>query len=576
VLRWSLIASLVALAFAAPASAAQVSLMPGVVYDRKVEFTLHGPVIVHVLTMPRPGGLWSLQPVLSNDVIQGTERLTTIEKRLAPSQTSAGVNGDVSLPSGAPAGLVLRNGVFDHFPLPGRSSIGVGPDGQLRVERFRAIVTWQGSGQRRAVTAHNDPPRTNGDSIFTSPWGTTVPPLSGSAEAVIGPFPGVRTGVDAAAPVVQVGTGGGEGIPFGGAILAARGTAAAKLQAEAPLGRTVTIRTVTKPDWAAIPIGFGGGPLLVRGGVAVFNAAESFGPPVLTPRTARTAIGQLADGRVVLVVVDGGRRGYSVGMTNFELAQELVSLGAISAAALQSGPASAMAFDGNLLSRPSGLSESRLAEALLVGYVGVHSPPPAVDVLSPNGDAIDEEQTLSYRVVRPSTVNAALIGPDASTRPVPGGQVTAGSYTFSWNGTNPDGTPAPEGRWRFTVSAVDDLGRSSTVERAFWLDNTLGFPQGAGPTLAVPRRNPRAVATFRLIHPAAVTQRIETTSGVPLRTIARNAELEPGDVQVSWDGKTDTGATVYSGTYVARVIATNGFGVAQLTARFNVRAAAPQ
>src|SRR5207244_13638016 len=187
-----------------------------------------------------------------------------------------------------------------------------------------------------------------------------------------------------------------------------------------------------------------------------------------------TALGELGDGRLLLVGVDGGRAGYSVGMTNFELAQELASLGAVNAAALDSGAASAMAFDGTLLSRPSGAAEAGIADAVLVAYTGVYVPALLVDVFSPNGDGIDEQQTLTYRVVRPSTVTVSLVGPDGSARPVPAGQVAAGSYTLSWNGTNPDGTPAPEGRWRFDVTAVDDLGRTSTVERAFWLDDTLG------------------------------------------------------------------------------------------------------
>src|SRR3712207_7396673 len=32
-------------------------LMPGVTYEREVQFTSHGPVAVHILRGPRPGGL---------------------------------------------------------------------------------------------------------------------------------------------------------------------------------------------------------------------------------------------------------------------------------------------------------------------------------------------------------------------------------------------------------------------------------------------------------------------------------------------------------------------------------------
>ena len=54
--RKLLIGALLALAFAAPA-AAQTTLMPGVTYERGVQFTPHGPVAIHVVRGPRPTGL---------------------------------------------------------------------------------------------------------------------------------------------------------------------------------------------------------------------------------------------------------------------------------------------------------------------------------------------------------------------------------------------------------------------------------------------------------------------------------------------------------------------------------------
>jgi hypothetical protein len=89
-------ACLVALVLVGPSSAAPQELIPGLTYERKVEFTSRGPVVVNLLTAPRPGGLWSLKPVLSNEAIVGSERLTAIEKRLSATATVAGVNGDLT------------------------------------------------------------------------------------------------------------------------------------------------------------------------------------------------------------------------------------------------------------------------------------------------------------------------------------------------------------------------------------------------------------------------------------------------------------------------------------------------
>ena len=49
----------------------------------------------------------------------------------------------------------------------------------------------------------------------------------------------------------------------------------------------------------------GGGPLLVRNHRAVFKTSENFATSDLSTRDARAAVGQLDDGRVILVAVDG-------------------------------------------------------------------------------------------------------------------------------------------------------------------------------------------------------------------------------------------------------------------------------
>src|SRR6266498_3186895 len=86
--------------------------------DRLLEIPPRGPVVANVLTVPRPGGLWQLKAVLSNEAIQGSERLTAIEKRYSATATVAGVNGDLfSRASGAPSGILMRNGALDQPPL---------------------------------------------------------------------------------------------------------------------------------------------------------------------------------------------------------------------------------------------------------------------------------------------------------------------------------------------------------------------------------------------------------------------------------------------------------------------------
>ena len=120
VFRKFLIGGLLALTFAAPA-AARTTLMPGVSYESGVQFTPHGPVAIHVVRGPRPTGLYALRPVLSNESIQGLERVTAMQKRLSSTATMVGVNGDFFAASGRPSGVLMRGGVVDSPPYGDRS-----------------------------------------------------------------------------------------------------------------------------------------------------------------------------------------------------------------------------------------------------------------------------------------------------------------------------------------------------------------------------------------------------------------------------------------------------------------------
>ena len=136
-------------------------------------------------------------------------------------------------------------------------------------------------------------------------------------------------------------------------MLVARGAQAGFLSAEAPVGSNVTIVLTLTPPWANVLDALGGGPIIVRDGKPVFRSFEGFTTDLLAVRHPRTGIGQLADGRIVMVAVDGRQPGYSTGLTNFELALTMMRLGCVTASALDAGGSTTMAFDGKLLNRPS-------------------------------------------------------------------------------------------------------------------------------------------------------------------------------------------------------------------------------
>src|SRR5207302_9523709 len=128
--------------------------------------------------------------------------------------------------------------------------------------------------------------------------------------------------------------------------------------------------------------------------------------------------------------------------------------------------------------------------------------------------------------VRSSSVTAQLVAPDGSQRILDSGQKTPGRYRTVWAGTDASGAPAPEGRYHWSVTATDDLGRTSVADRTFTLDNTLGFLHVA--------RNARTIS-FALTRPATIRVTIETLFGDILRTVATGVR-QPGTVTVHWNG----------------------------------------
>jgi Phosphodiester glycosidase len=525
--------------------------MPGVIYSRQVEFTSHGPVVIHVISAPKPTGLYALKPILSNEAILGRERVTAMQRRVSSQATVAGVNGDLfSFADGHPTGGLIRSGNLDRGPVDFRSTVGIDSDGVLHVDRVKLSGAWQGTGQRR-ILGLNEPPRPNRTTLYTRAWGPRTPPENGGAQAILQPFPAAKPNTILTSTVTAYVSGGNQPIPPDGAVLVARGTQAPFLAAEAPVGTNLSVILSLTPPWSNVTDALGGGPVIVRGGKPVFRSFEGFTTDQLAQRHPRTGVGQLPDGRIVLVAVDGRQPGYSTGLTNFELALVMMRLGCTTASALDAGGSTTMAFDGKLINRPSDPGGERaVAEALTLFYYGVYTPAPPSRFLSPNADGVDDTIPLAYKLVRPSTVTATLNGPGGAVVTLDSGSKGPGTYRFNWSGSG-----QPEGNWTFRVVADDDLSRHSVSERNFAFNTTLGF-------LNARASHRRVMATFRLARPARMAFRIETAGGVIVRTLPGRT-LPQGNGSISWRGR--------PGNYVFSVTATSDAGPVELTAPFRLR-----
>jgi hypothetical protein len=160
---------------------------------------------------------------------------------------------------------------------------------------------------------------------------------------------------------------GGTRVPRGGLVLWGSGDAASFLQSAVPAGSAPVVdlglragsRTLQPTAYESIT---GGGPRLLRRGlVRVGSLAEGFAPPsspsfftafVASPNP-RTLAGVRSDGKLLLVTVDGRRRGWSTGLSLVSAARLMRSFGAREALNLDGGGSSGMTVGRRVVSRPS-------------------------------------------------------------------------------------------------------------------------------------------------------------------------------------------------------------------------------
>jgi hypothetical protein len=311
-------------------------------------------------------------------------RPSTVSRRL---RAVAAVNGGYFGADGNPVGVLAADGRLLSEPVGGRSALLLDTPPRITALRFDGTVTVGGQavlldgvnrvpgaipacggrgGDRPterpdAATTCSDPSEVV---LFTPEWSGRTPVARGARTDVV-----VRGGVVSASQ-----SRGGTRVPGDGYVLAGTGAAARMLRAAAEPGAAVALDPAIGPGLGADIVG-GGPRLLARGRVRLRSLAEGFDPisapwfhdSFVAARQPRTLAGVRADGRLLLVTIDGRRPGWSAGVTLGEAARVMRSLGARAALNLDGGGSTAMAVRGRVVSRPSDPSGERpVSDALVV------------------------------------------------------------------------------------------------------------------------------------------------------------------------------------------------------------------
>jgi len=332
-----------------PPSMATSSLPDSVAYEKRRVRVGARATTVHILRVNPTDPALEIRPVLSADMIAGSEATSIIATRF---DAAAGINGGYFMEAGDPIGMVMVDGELVSAPLPRRSVFGISRSGVPFIESFafrgRAILE---EGTEVPITAVNQLPPPGGVAVYTPQYGPLTPPVAVGAVIRRGVSMGVMSGRIL--------------IPRDGHVLAVRETDAALLTRHLRAGKRVVVSMSVWPDMD-VRNALSGGPRLAKDGqVLVPYAWEWFDPRLANRREPRTAVGITAAGKILLVTVDGRSRTNS-GMTLQELAALMVDLGARDAMNLDGGGSATMVVGGRVVNDPSDGFERPIATALLV------------------------------------------------------------------------------------------------------------------------------------------------------------------------------------------------------------------
>ncbi|MGC8784104.1 MAG: phosphodiester glycosidase family protein, partial [Armatimonadota bacterium] len=407
----------------------------GVVLKQYVQSFYNSPQIVNVLEVDlrnpavRIDAEVGTGKVYRQDPTQGRETVSATVQRLG---ALAGVNADFFPFTGDPLNLHIQGGELVSEPNSQRSVFGLTADGVVLfgAPLWRGQVGFEGA-EPMPLNGINRPAQQNECILVTPRWGEVYPVPAG---AVVWRLDEVD-GTPALGKEIRARLGemlqphSACTVPERGALLVATGNAANRMKTLSA-GSTVTLHLGIEPGqemvalapewgqhathlasrgywrrqsgvdfWKRAVMAVGGGPWLMRNGEILIDAPQQgFQSGFSQKRHPRTAVGVTADGKLLLVTVDG-RQPMSGGMTLYELAQLLKQLGATDAINLDGGGSTTLAIRGGLvLNSPSEGKERPVANAVVV-YAPRPAEAEAAEVqLEPSSVTVRSGQSVPFTV----------------------------------------------------------------------------------------------------------------------------------------------------------------------------------
>lgn len=381
----------------------------GVMLKQYVQTFADSPQIVNVLEVDLRNPAVRVEVALAGGTVyrqeptQGRETVSATVQRLG---ALAGVNADFFPFTGDPLGIHIQDGELISEP---SQRVAFAMTAQKDVIFGEVVVQGEVTpegGEPLSLNGINRPIQANECLLVTPRWGELYPLPNGAVALSLHELEGMpalgktvraKAGdlVDAQATYP---------VPPDGALLVATGAQAERLK-QWQSGTALTLRFWVDPSsqqvvlvptptrehahlasrgffsrrsetgfWAQAVMAVGGGPWLLRNGQIQIDASrQGFQSGFSDNRHPRTAVGVTADGKLLLVTVDG-RQAMSAGMTLHELARLMLDLGATDAINLDGGGSTTLAVRGGLvINSPSEGKQRPVANSIMV-----YAPRPAV------------------------------------------------------------------------------------------------------------------------------------------------------------------------------------------------------
>ncbi len=318
-----------------------------------------GPWSIHVLQVQLQPDQVLIETVKAKEQLLGREKTSLLARKMMRKGYSllAGVNGDYFSPEGIPSGCQVVRGNIIKNPRTNWSVFAI----TRHLSPFISTVWLNGwvrtkKGQFFHLSGINARRGEDELVLYNSYKGISTHSNIYGTEAILQPINSFQVGDTTLFLVENVfSQAGNTTIASEHFILSGHGRAERFLKSNIATGDTLRLFVSLPPIQEAIYSLVGGTPRIVRDGeVSVESKREGLSDSFARSRHPRTAVGFSRDKKTLyLLTVDGRQPQYSVGMSLFELADFMVSIGAWQALNLDGGGSTTMVIRDSIVNSPS-------------------------------------------------------------------------------------------------------------------------------------------------------------------------------------------------------------------------------